>query len=126
MAAKSGLKFRRIGRARAFAVMLGMIGVHATGGFRAALGAACDFIRIAIVYGVSAGAQGLHARSQTANGEGVTVELHLQIWRMRRRAWLPSTDRYLLTQIAHLVANHSTKGAFIREAAPGTHQIGNT
>src|SRR3546814_1016919 len=79
MAAKSGLKFRRIGRARAFAVMLGMIGVHAAGGFRAALGAACDFIRIAIVYGVSAGAEGLHARYQTAIGEDVSVELHPQI-----------------------------------------------
>src|SRR3546814_4483249 len=93
MAAKSGLKFRRIGRARAFAVMLGMIGVHAAGGFRAALGAACDFIRIAIVYGVSAGAEGLHARYQTAIGEDVSVELHPQIWRLRRRAWQPRSDR---------------------------------
>src|SRR3546814_17611363 len=64
MAAKSGLKFRRIGRARAFAVMLGMIGVHAAGGFRAALGAGCDFISISIVYGVCAGAVGLRSEGR--------------------------------------------------------------
>ncbi|MFC3714796.1 glycosyltransferase family 2 protein [Luteimonas soli] len=127
VAARSGLKFRRIGRVRAFAVMLEMIGVHAAGGVRAALGAAGDFIRTAIVYGVSAGAEGLHACYRMVIGEGAPVELHpAQVWRLRRRAWWPRSDRLLLTPIAQLVAKASPLGGVTWEATTGKPRFGIT
>src|SRR3546814_578527 len=63
---------------------------------------------------------------QTAIGEDVSVELHPQIWRLRRRAWQPRSDRLLLTPIAQLVAKVSPQGAVIWEAATGKPRFGIT
>lgn len=90
--------FRRTGRLQAFGVMLRMI-ASSEGGVPDAGVALAEFFSGTAIYGLSAGAEGLHARYQAVIAGGASVASPPgQIWRLRRRIWWLRSDRLKLTQ----------------------------
>lgn len=120
------LKVRRIGRARAFSIMLATIGERASAGMHAALQAAMEFMHTALVYGMPAGGEGLLARYRAAIGDTVDMPRPRQVWRLQRGVLRLRSDRLLLAPVAQLVADASRPERITWEATGGNPQFGIT
>ena len=114
-AAVSSLSWRKVGRIRAFGMMLRSIAMSACGGVSNTGVALVEFLQTTSVYGVSVGAEGLYSRYQGIIGSEGPVSPPTQVWRLRRNAWRPRSDRLMLTRVPKAFSQGKTQFTITRQ-----------